>query len=135
MFIDTNIFLEVQLGQSRSNECGVFLNSVDTGDLRAFTSDFVVDSIIIIMENRNVQTSKILRFLMAVRASKGLSIYSHTFDDRILAANLMLRSDLSFDDAMVAVAVKALKLKHVVSFDSHFDGVKGFKRVEPKDLI
>ncbi len=87
------------------------------------------------MESRNVQTSKILRFLMAVRASKGLSIYSHTFDDRILAANLMLRSDLSFDDAMVAVAVKALKLKHVVSFDSHFDGVKGFKRVEPKDLI
>ncbi|MGH9922561.1 MAG: type II toxin-antitoxin system VapC family toxin [Nitrososphaerales archaeon] len=135
MFIDANIFLEVQLGQSRSQECEEFLNKVDTGDLQAFTSDFVIDSIVVTMENRNVQNIKILRFLLALGGSKGLSIYNHTFTDRILAANTMLKSGLTFDDSMVTVAVKAVKAESVVSFDSHFDDLKGIKRVEPKDLI
>ena len=125
----------MQLGQSRSGECEYFLDKVDAGDLQAFTSDFVIDSIVIIMESRNVQTSKILRFLLALRGSKGLSIYDHTFNDRILAANVMLKSNLTFDDSMVTVAMKALKIESIVSFDSHFNGVKGIKRVEPKDLI
>jgi predicted nucleic acid-binding protein len=124
----------VQLGQSRSQECKDFINKVDAG-LQAYTSDFIIDSIVIIMENRNVQTSKILRFLLALTSSKGLSIYNHTFTDRILAANTMLKSGLTFDDSMVMIAVKALKAKSVVSFDSHFDDLKGIKRVEPKDLI
>ncbi len=135
MFIDANIFLEVQLGQSRSKECEDFLSKLEAGDLRAFTSDFVIDSMVIIMESRGVQTSKILRFLLALRASNGLSIYNHTFNDRILAANVMLKSNLTFDDAMVTVAVKALKVENVVSFDTHFDNVKGIKRAEPRDLI
>ncbi len=135
MFVDANIFLEVQLGQRRSKECEEFLNKIDAGNLRVFTSDFVIDSIVIIMESRNIRASKILRFLLALRASNGLSIYSHTFSDRILAANLMLKSNLTFDDAMVIVAVEALKVKHVISFDSHFDDVKGINRVEPKDLV
>lgn len=135
MFIDANIFLEVQLEQNRSRECKDFLDKVDEGELQAFTSDFVIDSIVIIMESSNVQTSKILTFLLAVRGSKGLSIYNHTFNDRILAAGVMLKSNLTFDDSMVTVAMKALKIETVVSFDSHFSGLKGIKRVEPKDLI
>jgi len=135
LFVDANIFLEVQLGQSRSKECKDFLEKVDAGDLPIFTSDFVIDSIVIVMESRNIQTGKILRFLLALRGSKGLSIYNHTFDDRILAANVMLKSNLTFDDSMVTVAMKALKMETIVSFDSHFDGLKGIKRVEPKDRI
>ena len=127
--------MEIQLGQSRSKECKDFLDKIDAGDLQAFTSDFVIDSIVIIMESRNVQTDKILRFLLALRGSKGLSIYNHTFNDRILAANVMLKSNLTFDDSMVTVATKALKIETVVSFDLHFSGLKGTKRVEPKDLI
>ena len=125
----------MQLGQSRSQECKDFLNKVDTGDLQAFTSDFIIDSIVIIMESRNVQSGKILRFLLALRGSRGLSIYNHTFTDRILAANVMLKSGLTFDDSMVTVAVKALKTESVVSFDSHFNDLKGIKRIEPPDLI
>lgn len=135
MFIDTNIFLEVQLAQSRSRECEDFLYKVDVGKLQAFTSDFIIDSIVIIMESRNVQVGKILRFLLALKASKGLSIYNHTFNDRILAANAMLKNNLTFDDSMVTIAMKALKTESVVSFDSHFSNLKGIKRIEPKDLL
>lgn len=135
MFIDSNIFLEVQLGQSRSKECEAFLDKVDAGELNAFTSDFVIDSVIIVMESRGVQTSKVLRLLLALRGSKGLSIYNHPFNDRILAANFMLKSNLTFDDSMIAVAMKTLKIENLVSFDLHFNAVKGIKRVEPEDLI
>jgi predicted nucleic acid-binding protein len=135
LFIDANIFLEVQLGQNRSRECEDFLGKVDAGELKAFTSDFVIDSIIIIMENGNIQARQILRFLLALRVSKGLSIYSHTFADRILAANTMFKHRLTFDDSMVVVAMKTLKIESVVSFDSHFNKVKEIKRLEPKDVI
>lgn len=135
MFIDANIFLELQLSQNRFQDCKDFLDKVDAGDLRAFTSDFVIDSVVIVMENRNVQPSMILRFLLALRNSKGLSIYSHTFTDRILAMHIMMKSNLTFDDSMVTVAVKNLKAQRVVSYDSHFDGIKGFQRLEPKDLL
>ena len=135
MFIDANIFLEVQLGQHRSQECKDFLNKVDAGDVQAFTSDFIIDSIVVTMENRNVQDMKILRFLLALRGSRGLSIYNHTLNDRILAANFMLKSNLTFDDSMVAVALKALNTETVVSFDSHFNRIKGIKRLEPKDAL
>ena len=135
MFIDANIFLELLLRQPRFKECKDFLDRVDAGIVKAFTSDFIIDSIIIIMESRHVLSSIILEFLLALSGSKGLSIYSHTFNDRILAANVMLKSNLTFDDSMVTVAMKALKIESVVSFDSHFNGVRGIKRVEPKDLI
>lgn len=135
MFIDANIFLEIQLGQSRSQECKIFLERADAGELRAFTSDFIVDSIVIIMENKGVRISRILRFLLALMASKGISIYNHPFTDRIFATEVMLKSGLTFDDSMVAVALKSLETERVVSFDTHFDDLKGIKRVEPKDLI
>lgn len=135
MFIDANIFLEVQLGQNRSRECEDFLDKVDAGELKAFTSDFVIDSIIIIMENGNIKARQILRFLLALRVSKGLSIYNHTFADRILAANTMFKHRLTFDDSMVVVAMKVLKIESVVSSDSHFNKVKEIKRLEPKDVI
>jgi predicted nucleic acid-binding protein len=47
----------------------------------------------------------------------------------------MMKSNLTFDDSMVTVAVKNLKAQRVVSYDSHFDGIKGFQRLEPKDLL
>jgi predicted nucleic acid-binding protein len=106
LFIDANVFLEVQLGQNRPRECEDLLDKVDAGELKAFTSDFVIDSIIIIMENGNIQARQILRFLLALRVSKGLSIYSHTFTDRILAANTMFKHRLTFHDSMVVVAMK-----------------------------
>jgi predicted nucleic acid-binding protein len=135
LFVDANIFLEVELSQTRSNECEDFLKKVDAGELKAFTSDFVIDSIVIIMESKGVDISKILRFLLAASASKGLSIYNHTFNDRILAVNAMIKENLTFDDAMVTVAIRALNIERIVSFDSHFNDVKKIKRIEPRDLI
>ena len=50
-FVDSNVFLERELDQEHADECEVFLNEVRKGALRAITTGFHIDSILIIMEN------------------------------------------------------------------------------------
>ena len=50
-FIDSNIFLELELDQERADEREVFLNKVKIGVLKAISTCFHIDSILIVMEN------------------------------------------------------------------------------------
>ncbi|MFX0163510.1 MAG: hypothetical protein ACFE68_09320 [Candidatus Hodarchaeota archaeon] len=51
-FIDANIFLELALDQDKANDCEGFLKRVQNGGLRGVITDFLIDAIIIVMENR-----------------------------------------------------------------------------------
>lgn len=134
MLVDANIFLEVELSRKRSKECEEFLREVDEGKLRVFTTDFIIDSVIIIMENYGCKPEKIRRFLLALLISKGLRIYSHDFMDRLKATKNMKKFKLDFDDSLAIVAMQTLNLKRIVSFDKDFDRVKGIKRLIPSQI-
>lgn len=43
--VDTNIFLEVILGQARGKACRIFLNAVQMGKTRAWVTDFSLYSL------------------------------------------------------------------------------------------
>ncbi len=51
-FIDANIFLELALDQDKADDCEFFLKRVQNGGLRGVIKDFLIDAIIIVMENR-----------------------------------------------------------------------------------
>ena len=133
--IDANIFLELELGQSRSSECKEFLSQVARGRIKAVTTDFILDSVALVMEDKRSPPKDIRKFFVSLALYKGLSIYSLDLKDRIVAAEEMIRERLDFDDSTSIAAMRRLKIKDIVSFDKDFDGAKALTRVEPRDIL
>lgn len=135
MLIDTSIFLEILLDQKRAEESDIFLKRVHNGEIKAFVTDFIIDSILVTMESKKVPMTKMRNFLLSLLISQGLAIYQHEIIDRLAAVKTMEEHKLTFDDAINVIALKALDIKEIVSFDTDFDGLPGIKRLEPKDVI
>jgi len=132
LLVDANIFLELELGQSKSGECKQFLTSVASGKLKAATTDFILDSVAVVMEDRGSPAQDIRKFFASLTLYKGLLVHNLTLKGRILATDEMESSSLDFDDSTSVATMRKLGMKEIVSFDRDFDGVPGISRIEPK---
>ncbi len=135
LLVDANIFLELELGQSKSAECKTLLSNVASGKLRAATTDFILDSVAVVMEDRDSPATDIKKFFASLTLYKGLLVHNLDLKGRILATEEMDSDGLSFDDSTSVVAMRRLGIKEIVSFDRDFDGVRGIERVEPKTVL
>jgi len=135
LLIDANIFLELMLDQARADECEAFLTSVETGSQEAAMTDLTLDSVLIIMENRGKDASKLAKFISSIVAYRGLKLYWLSVVDRLHATVHMSRTGLDFEDSTMLEACMRLRAEGVVSFDRDFDGVEGIQRLEPRDLL
>jgi len=135
MFIDSNIFLEVELAQEHGRASKEFLKMVQRGDIKAFTTNFHIDNVVIIMENYGKSWKEIAIFLTSLLQYRGLTVYPLTVYDKIKATEIMRDEELDFDDALAAYVVKKLGLKVVVSYDSDFDRVNWLERKIPEDFL
>jgi predicted nucleic acid-binding protein len=133
--IDANIFLELQLEQSRSAECKEFLSLVSSGKVEAATTDFILDSIAVVMEDKKATPEDIRKFFVSLSLFKGLYIHNLDLRGRIAAAQKMADEDMDFDDSTSIVAMEAMNIKKIVSLDRDFDGISGIARVEPRQAI
>ena len=133
--IDANIFLELQLEQSRSAECKEFLSLVSNGKMEAATTDFILDSIAVVMEDKKATPEDIRKFFISLSLFKGLYIHNLDLRGRIAAAQKMADENLDFDDSTSIVAMEEMKIKEIVSLDRDFEGVKGITRVEPREVV
>ena len=131
MIIDANIFLEFLLKQKRFEECRIFLNKTVTGEIKATISNFSVDSIIILMARNNLSVVEIKTFLKKMVNSRGINIYFFNIKDRFNVLLLMDKYGLDYEDAIVLQSAIATSSGEIVSFDKHFDKIKGIKRIEP----
>lgn len=134
-FIDTSIFLEVELKQQKKEESKEFLKKVWRNEIKALTTDFNVDATVIIMQNKKAKLRTIQNFLIAVTVSEGLTIYDVNLVDRFLALSLVKKHKLKYDDALNYFTMRSLGIKEIVSFDSDYDKLPGIKRIEPKDIL
>jgi len=135
MFVDSNIFLEVQLAQKHSETSKKFLKMVQTGRLKAYTTDFHLDNVVIVMEKYGKSWRDIAIFLTSLLQYKGLTIYPLMIYDKIKTTEIMRDEGLDFDDALAVYLAKRLNLKVIVSYDSHFDKIDWLKRKTPEDFI
>ena len=60
VFVDANIFLEIFLKDSKSEECKDFLKSLKDENKTAFTTDFLSYICILVIQN-NLKESKFIR--------------------------------------------------------------------------
>ena len=131
MLVDSNIFLELFLGQQKKDACRLFLNKTVSGEINATISDFTIDSILLVMFRHRSALENMRDFLHKVTNSKGLSIYSITSSDRSRALQLIEKYKLDYEDAVVLQSAISSGCSEVLSFDRDFDKVKEIKRIEP----
>ena len=121
--VDTNIFLEVLLAQTRKEECEKFLSSLKTGKRKGVVTDFTLHSIIVILGNLN-KLNELKIFLSSLTAYKGLHLYHASITDQLNAVEIALQQKLDMDDAIQYSAALSLKAEAIVSFDKHFNNLR-----------
>ncbi|MBS7612209.1 PIN domain-containing protein [Candidatus Bathyarchaeota archaeon] len=96
LLVDTNVFLELFLGQERADECERFLEKVSVGELEAVVSKFTIHAV----EATLNYSALILAFLRNVEGSLGLDVYEMGVEEEMAAAMLMDKVKLDFDDTV-----------------------------------
>ena len=134
-FIDTNIFLEVELMNKRLEECKEFLRKIYRKEINALTSDFVVYSCLIQLQNRTRSTERMREFMLFLANMENLDVRIPSPHAISNAFDFMERYKLDFDDALVVSTMKSLGIEKLVSFDKDFDKVKEIQRVEPQNAF
>lgn len=130
LLIDTNVFLELFLGQEKAEECEKFLQEISMGELEAVVSKFTIHAIEASLNNSTL----ILTFLRNVQNSLGLDVYETSIEEEMAASMLMDKIKLDFDDAMQYYLAKKLGVEAIVSYDKHFD-VVDIRRKEPSGFL
>lgn len=134
LFVDANIFLEIQLSDQRSEECKGFLRKLFSDDLSAATTDYIVYSCLLHIFNRLNFQDRMRKFILSLSEIKNLMILNPDLMTILKSIDIMGKYNLDFDDALVVSSMIANKIKKLVSFDKHFDVVREIERIEPKDV-
>lgn len=130
ILIDTNVFLELLLGQSRAGDCRAFLERVSGGQVEAVATRFSVHVTEAVIGEGELLT----RFIRNIENSEGLYVYDTDLTEESSAALLTGQLRLDFDDAIQYYVAKRLGATAIVSFDRHFDGLD-VPRMEPRDFL
>ena len=132
-FIDANIFLEVMLSDKRNEECKELFARIHKNQIKAATSDFIVYTCLIQIENKSSE-AKMIDFVLFLDNMPGIEVCSPSYGTLYSAFGIMKKYGLDFDDALVVATMKSSGIKEIMSFDGHFDKINEIKRVEPKDI-
>ena len=117
LLLDTNIFLEVLLEQSRADDAKTLLAKTDTQDF--FISDFSLHSIGVILLKRN-KADAFRRFLLDMVREAGTVVALLKAGEMEAVVDHAQAFNLDFDDAYQYALADKYDLT-IVSFDSDFD--------------
>jgi predicted nucleic acid-binding protein len=130
ILVDTNIFLELLLGQKRAPECQKLLQALSRGEMEGVVTHFSVHAVEAALGGGDALTT----FLRNLERSVGLYIYDPDISDETAAGLLAERIERDFGDSLQYYVARKLGAESVVSFDRHFDGLD-VPRVEPSSLL
>jgi predicted nucleic acid-binding protein len=117
LLLDTNIFLEVLLSQSRADEAKALLS--ETERFAMFVSDYSLHSIGTILFRRNMH-AVFWGFIEDVLTNAGFAEVSLQPAELGLVVESAVKWRMDFDDAYQVSAAKKFGLA-IVSFDTDFD--------------
>lgn len=102
MVIDTNVFLEVFLGQSRATDCLSFLSQIERGEIQGYITDFTAHSLAVVLERGNQGDDPPPRIFDALFAFEGLTLLHASLSEQAAIAALASQIGLDFDDSYQA---------------------------------
>ena len=131
IFIDANIFLEIFLKDKKAEECKSFLRSLQEQERNGVTTDFIIYSCILQVQNKLKNAEFIANTIIFFNSHPNLKILRPSFEDLHNSVETMEMTKLDFDDSLVVSCMKSYGIKELASLDKHFDKVKWIKRVKP----
>lgn len=132
-FIDTNIFLEIELEDKRKEDCEILFRKILNEKEKGLVSDFIVYSILIELTEKST-LKKAREFLNFLDIMKNIEIFIPDKETLFSAMKFVEKYKLDFDDALVVSCMISNKIKKLVSFDKDFDRVKEIERIEPNQI-
>ena len=117
LLIDTNVFLEIILGQQRADEATALL--AKTAEHEFFLSDYSLHSIGLLLLRRK-QHDIFQSFLRDLTVNATVTLASLSTSDMPVVIDVARRYHLDFDDAYQYSVAKKFGLT-LISFDSDFD--------------
>ena len=128
--VDTNIWLERLLEQTKYKDVEIFLNKFSSDSL--FVTDFSFHSICLIMIKLG-EAKSLLKFVKNVFIDAGVNLIHLLPEDIVRIVQITKEFKLDFDDAYQYVSAEKYNLT-IVSFDSDFDKTpKG--RKTPAEIV
>ncbi len=128
--VDTNIWLERLLGQTRADEVGDFLDHVPSSDL--YLTDFAFHSICVIL-TRLKKEPTLSDFVQDVLIDGAVKLASVLPEETQSILNVRDQFNLDFDDAYQYAAAEKYDLV-IVSFDGDFNRTTRGKKT-PAEIL
>lgn len=122
--LDTNVWLERLLDQTKSEEVSILLNHISSEHL--FITDFAFHSMGVVLSKLN-RMNTLLQFVQDAFIDGAVSLIHLRPEDMHLVALVREKFNLDFDDAYQYVAAEKYTLT-LVSFDADFDRTERGKK-------
>ncbi|MEW5996478.1 MAG: type II toxin-antitoxin system VapC family toxin [Candidatus Micrarchaeota archaeon] len=130
MFIDSNIFMNAISLQAREGaRCRDFMKKIAKGEQNSTTSVLVLDEVIWLIL-KNSSTENAIATWERIISTPNLKILPI---DQAVARLVpaFLKQGLDPRDAVHAATMKAHGIETILSYDRHFDSIKGITRQTP----
>ncbi len=132
LLVDTNVFLEILLSDSRSDEAREFLGNSNGHEL--FVSDFALHSIGLLLLRRNL-SEVFVQFLEDTIDAIGVKMVSLTERELRTVVSNASAFDFDFDDAyQYSVAEKISRLSVLILTSTDQSAAESLRQTFPKSL-
>ena len=130
VFIDANIFLEIFFDDTKAEECEKFLKSLEINNINALTTDFLIYTCIIAIENKFKDHKKLENALIFFRSNPNLTILIPSIDELQYAIEISKAEKLDFDDSLIVACMRTYGIEKLASLDRHFDKISNIERIK-----
>ena len=135
LFIDANIFLEVELRQSKADVCKELLTFLETSSPCAWINSFLIFSMVLTIQHKTQNLEKATKFIKILNSYSGLTVYPPNLSTIYNAISEQETHNLDFDDGLVIACMKELGIRDIVTFDNHFESIKGIEKLTPSNAL
>lgn len=135
IFIDANIFLEVELLQNQADTCKDLLTFLETSSPCAWINSFLVFSMVLTIQHKTQNMDKTKKFIRILNSYSGLAVYSPNLSTIYNTISEQEKNNLDFDDGLVIACMKELGIQDIVTFDNHFDSIQGINKISPSKAL
>lgn len=130
MFIDSNVFLyAISSGGKKEEKCKEFMDKIAKGEQHSTTSVLVLDEVAWVLLGKYGRAAALKAWdrMMGIPNLKIVDINASV----ARLAPEFLEQGLDPRDAIHAATMKAHGVETILSYDKHFDSVKGISRQTP----
>ena len=131
--IDANVILRFLTNDlpDQANQAASLLKKVENKQEQVFLPDIILADIIWILEGYYKQSREQVRdWIIAILSLPGLEFPSKKV--AFNALDIYVENRIDWSDAFTAGQMIAQGITEIISFDKHFDSIKGIIRIEPK---